>query len=968
MSVSAAVKSRLLMRAREEAERAPLPERGRALVALARGGDPEDINRAQIASQGKDTLRAQLVIHLVKCHRPDEALSYLSTINKPNLRGFAAQELALSVTKERALEIPTNDLPPKYLANILFQAALKGSTLDPQLILRSRERVTDELERIQVVTQGSTLLTLFGRHDEAKRMIEALPPWAIDEYHCLVVEAYARSGRTDDARHYVRSLSEDSLRMECFLRHLEHTEDRVTAVLARSLLNLSKVPKSYSLKLARRTKAIPDLERAESYVWQELDDSSLYAALSFIELGEILSRSKEAERACEILCALPDTKDLDVQLCASRLAALVTNTQGTNAVEALLQALPSTLKKSALQSAIPLVAALGDVSNVLTLVSQLTDPEARVLSLVEGLTGSAKPEAVNQFQDRSAAKLQEKTPTPSRVELPINPEAERMAVARSKKAEEPNNALADLMGSPDAFEDDLTGNKSKRRRSATELKEIMDEVAPQASDSWLQRDAKDPSVNNTWEPASKPADPDAWKEPSPKPTPYRDSPPEGRPQLGGRAAPVLSSARVSVAQINARSNRELSSKPEYYTRPEPAIEEAKRQISRGEIGLQAEAARFVWSISRDSASLAEAKSACRGQVAGLRALGVCLAQRGFSAEARGLALEVADGEERGKILQALAKQLCAQNDFSGAEAEILYSAQPTARALVLVEISKQSGLIEYLEDAVLIASELPETSLRAKMWQEIALLYALASKPARALRFGGEEARIEIARSLGRANRREEAQRYLEIVDDPERRALGQIALVQPNQEDLFHRMAVSRVEAISLAKRQIRPALLLARASRLPADIARAKQLVEKHAERDTLESARDLLLQLEAYGDDGAYEALVSWFAKQRQARPEEAELVRLWAPLALQRDPSGKALVSAVEQLPEQGLRSIAAEAAARALAQANLQELASRVARDAIEPIFTAYGFLAIAAQLKNEASPVEYPVPSELFSH
>src|SRR5688572_1428796 len=120
MSVSAAVKSRLLGRARDEAERAPLPERGKALVALARGGDAEDTSRAVVASQGKDALRTQLAVHLVKAGRFDEALSFLPSIQKVTLRGFAAQELASALPKEKPLEIPVEGLPPRYLSNVLF--------------------------------------------------------------------------------------------------------------------------------------------------------------------------------------------------------------------------------------------------------------------------------------------------------------------------------------------------------------------------------------------------------------------------------------------------------------------------------------------------------------------------------------------------------------------------------------------------------------------------------------------------------------------------------------------------------------------------------------------------------------------------------------------------------------------------------------------------------------------------------
>jgi hypothetical protein len=985
MSVSAAVKGRLLGRARDEAERAPLPERGKALVALARGGDPEDISRALVASQGKDILRAQLVVHLAKGGKLDEALSYLNTIPKPSLRGFAAQELAFATTKEKPLEIPVDGLPPKYLSNILFHASIKGQTVDPQIILRSRERVSDELERTQVVSQGAALLVLVGRLDEAKRMVDGLPPWAVDEYHCLVVEAYARSGRADDARHYVRGINEDCLRMECFLRHLEHTEDRVTAVLARSLLNLSKVPRGYSLKLAQRTRAVPDLERAEQYVWQELDDNSIYSALSFIELGELLHRPKEADRAREIFKKSADPKDITSALCAGRLAALLLSTQGASAAESFLQDLSGSPKKSALQQIVPGIVRLGDINHALTLTSQLPDIESRVLALVEPIIEKAPERAAppdGGFQDR--------TPTPPIAALPSESEERTNLVPIAKKEEpsraspaaeirppEQNRALAELLGGsgPENFEDDSTVN-SRRRRSATELREIIDQVAPQTSDGWSRRDVEDPSVA-AWEPAVKPEEPtsrkelpkvrdDVWKEPSPKPSTWREPTPDNKPQLSTRGTPVLSSARVSVSQINART-KEPTSRPEYYTRPEPAIEEAKRMIARGDSGLQAEALRFVWALTRDSAALTEAKSACRGQANLLRALGVAVARYGTMQEAKSFALELPDGEERGKVLTEIAKALCKQNNPVGAEAEILYSAHPTARAMILVEIAKHTRAIEHIEDATAITSEVPDTTLRTKLWQEIAVLYALASRPAKALRFGGEASRAEIAKRLGRANRREEAQRYLEIMDDPERRLPGQLALIQPNIEDAFYKKALSLVEAITPAKRQLRAALLLAKASQLGADITRAKQLAEKHIERETVEGAKDLCLLAEVSLEDAAFDGLLSWFSRQRLARPDDTELVRLWAPLLLQRDRSGKALVSAVESMPELGLRSTASEAAARVLANANLQEQALRVMRAASEPTLSAYGLLAVAASLKSEPSPVEYPEPSELFS-
>src|SRR4051794_22719865 len=110
MSVSPG-KARLLGRAREEAEKAPPAERVRALVAVAQGGDPEDLERARAASEGSDALRASLVGALAKRGHIEPALSLLGTIREPGPRGAAAYAASLGLATWRAKateEIPAD--------------------------------------------------------------------------------------------------------------------------------------------------------------------------------------------------------------------------------------------------------------------------------------------------------------------------------------------------------------------------------------------------------------------------------------------------------------------------------------------------------------------------------------------------------------------------------------------------------------------------------------------------------------------------------------------------------------------------------------------------------------------------------------------------------------------------------------------------------------------------------------------
>src|SRR5688572_27905192 len=99
---AASVRARLLSRAREEIDRAAPSERARALVALAQSGEPEDVGRAEAASEGNEVLRAALAAHLAKRGQLEQASALVATLRERGPRGYAAYTIAQAAAALRS--------------------------------------------------------------------------------------------------------------------------------------------------------------------------------------------------------------------------------------------------------------------------------------------------------------------------------------------------------------------------------------------------------------------------------------------------------------------------------------------------------------------------------------------------------------------------------------------------------------------------------------------------------------------------------------------------------------------------------------------------------------------------------------------------------------------------------------------------------------------------------------------------